>query len=67
MIDIAHILILDMDADEVILWVFDPSTVVIHLRDLGLVNQLDRVPERRTNGILHRSFTWRRWLSHILE
>ena len=53
MIDVAHVLILDMNADEVILRVFDPSTMVIHLRNLGLVNQLDRVPERRTNRILH--------------
>jgi hypothetical protein len=32
MIDVAHVLILDMNADEIILWVLDPGRVIV-IRD----------------------------------
>jgi hypothetical protein len=68
MINVADILILDMNADKVILWVFDPgSVVVIHLGDLGFINQLNRVSERRTDRFLIRPFAWRSWLSISFE
>jgi hypothetical protein len=40
MIDVAHVLILDMDADEIILWVLYPGCIVVirDRRDLRPVN-----------------------------
>jgi len=41
MVDVVDILILDMDADEFILWVLDPGCTIMIIGDLRLVNQLD--------------------------
>lgn len=41
MVDVVYILILEMDADEFILWVLDPGCTIIIIRDHRFVNQLD--------------------------